>query len=279
MKREELWECYKNQENIIKGKWSYQTSSKNFSDVLDALKRGEKPEWLPTYLFFGEENFATDLKDVFYYDGSCFSVDENENLAHLFHYFIVDFFSTLVLYENPKDDDKDGDVVFHIYRRREGGKYSLEDIKNLRKKINIKPECEVALNPALVGKYEMCDQILESEIESYTGEVKTQDAYYILEPMFNTLDIRENGDAYVMNDDDEISLKASDGTIKIFGRENSKMRVSGYSADGIDFYINNFNGKKHWGKHRKVGDQEFLFVDLDCDTDIDEEIYVFKKVN
>lgn len=80
-----------------------------------------------------------------------------------------------------------------------------------------------------------------------------------------------------MENDDELELKTSVG-INYFNRQNSKMAISMCSTDKADFYINNFNAQRHREKYKKVGDDEFMFVDLDCYPDVNEEIYVFKKV-
>ena len=56
------------------------------------------------------------------------------------------------------------------------------------------------------------------------------------------------------------------------------MKISMCCSDKAEFYINNFNGQEHIGRYKKVGDDEFIFIDLDCNPDVNEEIYVFKKV-
>lgn len=78
-------------------------------------------------------------------------------------------------------------------------------------------------------------------------------------------------------DDVGITIKGR-GCERTFTRENSVMKLQMCSRPVADFYIYNFNKNIHRGWYRKVGDEEFLFVDLDCSPDVDEEIYVFKKV-
>lgn len=283
MDREELRQICKSTERLLEGKWRYRKTSTDFNDVLDTLKEGEKEKYMPKYLFFGEENVGTDLKDIFGYS-NCFTLlkdsnkkDDKDNKRD-FWYFLVNYQQTLVLYEKPKDEKTTEKIKFHIYDRVSLNSYTSKEIQYLCEKYSpVLGAKNKQFNKDYIGKYEMYDQILESEMENYSGEIKTKDAGYFLDPFFSILDIQENQDVYVMNDDDEVKIKSATG-VKYIDRTNSKMTISMCATDKADFYINNFNGQKHRGWYRKIGNEEFLFVDLDCDPDIDEEIYVFKKI-
>lgn len=245
---------------------------------------------MPKFLFFGEGNVGTDLQDVFGYS-NCFSLTDlslvldgvpakkaREQAKRNFWYFLVNYRQTLVLYEKPKDEKSAEKIKFHIYEKANNKTYTSKEIQYLCEKYSSVLNAKYKqFNKDYIGQYEMYDQILESEIENYNGKIKTKDACYGLDPIFSVLDIQENKDVYVMKDNDELEIKTSLG-IKNFNRENSKMTISMCSTDKADFYINNFNGQRHTGKYKKVGDDEFMFVDLDCSSDVNEEIYVFKKV-
>ena len=45
-----------------------------------------------------------------------------------------------------------------------------------------------------------------------------------------------------------------------------------------EFIINNTLIKeRHNGRYRKIGNEEYLFVNLDNSPDLDEKVYVYKK--
>lgn len=286
MKKEEI-SIFNVEEKLIQGKWVYKKTSTDFNDCLDTLKEGKKLKDMPKFLFFGEGNVGTDLKDIFGYS-NCFTLlkDSNKtndkNNERDFWYFLVNYRETLVLYEKPKDEKSTEKIKFHIYDRISQNSYTSKEIQYLCEKyspiLGAKYKQKYKqFNKDYIGKYEMYDQILESEIENYNGKIKTKDACYGLDPIFNILEIQENKDVYVMENDDELELKTSVG-INYFNRQNSKMTISMCSTDKADFYINNFNGQRHRGKYKKVGNEEFMFVDLDCYPDVNEEICVFKKI-
>lgn len=278
MDREELRQICKNTERLLEGKWRYRKTSTDFNDVLETLKEGEKEKYMPKYLFFGEDNIGTDLQSVFGYS-NCFSIENGAFDTRDFWYFIVNYNTTLVLYEKPKEENSSEKIKFHIYDNLSRKTYSSKDIRDLVEKYST--QCpgamSCALNEKFIGQFKIYDQILESEMENYSGEIKTEDASFFLDPIFSILDIQENQDVYVMDDDNEIKIKSATD-VRYFDRANSKMSISMCTTGKADFYINNFNGQKHRGWYRKIGDEEFLFVNLDCYPDIDEEIYVFKKI-
>lgn len=270
------------EEELIRGKWRYRQTSTDFNDVLDSRKRNGKEEDMPKYLFFGEGNIGTDLKDIFGYS-NCFSIEDGGRQVRNFWYFVVNYRSTLVLYEKPKFDDSSEKIKFHIYEKLPRESYSSKDIKFLCEKYaDALDSCHKYFNQNLVGKFKIYDQILESEMKDYSGKIKTKDAGFGLEPIFSILDIKDNvdpeglHDVFVMEDDDELQIKSSEGE-KIYTRENSVMKLHMCSRPRAEFYIYNFNKQVHRGWYRKIGDDEFVFVDLDCDPNVDEEIYVFKK--
>lgn len=282
MKKEEIT-IFNVEEKLIQGKWVYRKTSTDFNDCLDTLKEGKKEKDMPKFLFFGEGNVGTDLKDIFGYR-DCFTLlkdfnkkDDKNNKRDCW-YFLINYRQTLVLYEKPKDEKSTEKINFHIYEKANNKTYTSKEIQYLCEKYSpvigakFKP-----FNENYIGKFKIYDQILESEIENYNGQTKNKDACYVLYPIFRVLDIQDNKDVYVMEDDDELNLKTSDGT-RCFNRQNSRMTISMCQTDKADFYINNFNRQRHRGKYKKVGDEEFMFVDLDCCPDVNEEIYVFKKV-
>lgn len=282
MKKEDI-SIFNFEEKLIQGKWVYKKTSTDFNDCLDSLKEGKKLKDMPKYLFFGEENVGTDLKNIFGYS-NCFTLlkDSNKKDGNIsesnFWYFLVNYQQTLVLYEKPKDEKSTEKINFHIYEKTFKSSYTSKEIRYLCEKYSSDLDVNSKqFNKAYIGKYEMYDQIFESEIEHYNGKIKTKDASYVLSPIFSILDIKENKDVYVMNDNDELKLKTSSKT-NYFGRQNSKMTISMSLNDQVDFYINNFNGQIHKGKYKVINGDEFMFVDLDCCPDVNEEIYVFKKV-
>lgn len=271
------------EEKLVQGKWAYQKTSTDFKDVLDGFIPGEKEKSMPKYLFFGENNVGTDLQDVFGYS-DCFTI-QNHSSTKNFWYFIVNHRSTLVLYEKPKEENSSEKIKFHIYVKCSRRTYSSKDIQYLCDKYaGGLDACHKPFNQNLVGKFKMYDQILESEMKNYSGKIKTKDACYGLDPIFSILDVQENKDVNACHDvfvmeggDVGITIKGRDCE-RTFTRENSVMKLIMCSRPGAEFNIYNFNNNIHRGWYRQVGDEEFLFVDLDCSPDVDEEIYVFKKV-
>lgn len=270
------------EEKLLQGKWVYRKTTTNFDQVLDLYENGEKSKCMPEYLFFGEGNVGTDLKNVFGYSG-CFSLstdsdkNDNQNNATNFWYFLLNYRQTLVLYEKPKDEKPNEKIKFHVYENLSQNTYTSKEIQHLCEKYSCDLGVEhIELDKNYIGKYKMYDQILESEIGHYNGKVKTKDACFGLDPIFCILDIQENKDVYVMKNDDKLEMKTSLGINK-FDKENTKMTISMCCTEKADFCINNFNGQKHRGRYRKIGDKQFLFVDLDCIPDTNQEIYVFEK--
>ena len=279
------------EEKLLQGKWRYRKSSTDFNDVIDCYRDGEKDQSMPEYLFFGENNVGTDLKEIFGYS-SCFTLidetkilknspyeEEREKANRDFWYFIVNYKSTLVLYEKPKDEKKLEKIKFHIYIKENNTSYSSKDIQTIYEKYCKEIGTKFyEFNKDYVGNYKIYDEILESEINSYSGKIKTVDACFTLDPLFNVLEIKENQDVFVMKVDDVLELTTSNGK-KLFNRENTKMTIS---MDGQrrlgDFYINNFNGKRHNAVYKKVGEDEYIFANLDNNVDLYAEVYVFKKI-
>ena len=275
MKKEKIT-IFNFEEKLLQGKWLYQKSSTDFNDVIDDFRIGEKEKSMPEYLFFGEDNIGTDLNDTFGYT-NCFELVDKSNVRRDFWFFITNYRSTLVLYEKPKDEKAPEPVKFHIYTKLNKTLYTSDDINTLLEKYGpMLDACYFEFNKDFVGNYVMYDEILESEVDSYSGKVKTKDVCHLLDPMFSVFEIQENKDVYVLKSDDQLHLKASNGE-KFFNRENTKMTISMGNSKN-KFIINNFNGRRHKGMYKKVGDDEFLFINLENNVDLDVELYVFKKV-
>ena len=107
----------------------------------------------------------------------------------------------------------------------------------------------------------------------YTNE---QDACFTLSPLFDILEIYEDKSVDIMEEGEELELNKT----KIFNRSNTKLSISMGKTSKEEFDINNtLINKKHHGLYKKIGNEEFLFVNIDNDPDLDEKVYVYKKEN
>lgn len=263
-------------EKLVQGKWSYQKTSTDFKDVLDEVSNCKKEKDLPEYLFFGERNLGTDLKDVFGYNHDCFRLSSHNGIVKAFWFFVVNHNSTLVLYEKPKEDEKKNNKIkFHIYSRRNSTLYTTKEIQYIFDKhqpIIVAKYYE--FNKNFIGKWEMVDEINESEISKYDGKIREKDACFTLSPLFDILEIYEDKSVDIMEEGEELELNKT----KIFNRSNTKLLISMCKTSKEEFDINNMLiNKKHHGLYKKIGNEEFLFVNIDNDPDLDEKVYVYKK--
>ncbi len=262
---------------MLNGKWIYQGSATNFKEVQETIFYGEKIEEMPKYLFFGEKNIGTDLKEEFSYNSNLFYIDNKGYCS-----FLLNFYDRLILYENEPDSKKT--LYLHVYRRSSNDRtYSYEDILKILNKYEIlynpKP---IAFNEKLIGEWEMIDYIYESEIKDYKGEIKEKNASYVLSPLFDKLEIVDEKTVYTLgkSENDIVELRFKQGT-RIFNRENSIMQIimEDSSIDNEIFsIINHLNNQLHKGMYKQIGESEYLFVNLDNNPDIDEKIYVYKKI-
>lgn len=265
-------------EKLVQGKWSYQKTSTDFKDVLDEVSNCKKEKYLPDYLFFGERNFGTDLKDVFGYTNDCFSLSSQNGVVKDFWFFVVNHNFTLVLYEKPKEDEKKSNKIkFHIYSRRNSTLYTTKEIQYIFDKHQpIIGAKYYEFNKNFVGKWKMFDEINESEISKYDGKIREKDACFTLSPLFDILQIYEDKSVDIMEEGEELELNKT----KIFNRSNTKLSISMGKTSKEEFDINNMLiNKKHHGLYKKIGNEEFLFVNIDNDPDLDEKVYVYKKEN
>lgn len=264
-------------EKMLNGKWVYQGSTTDFKEAQKAAFEGERKKDMPKYLFFGENNVGTDLKEVFGYSSNLFTINGKSYRA-----FLLNYYDTLILYENEADSKKR--LYLHIYNRRSRQTpYSNEDILKIQRKYEVLIGARfVPFNEKLVGTWQMIDYIYESEIKDYNGKIKNKDVGYFLSPMFDKLEIVEENTVYTLgtSEDDVVEIKFNNCT-RTFTRENSIMKIimDYMSVDNEKFVIiNHLNNQKLKGTYKQIGKAEYLFVNIDNDPDIDEEIYVYKKV-
>lgn len=268
---------------LSQGKWRYVKSSTNFKDILDIYTSGKKDKDMPKFLFFGDGNLGTDLKETFGYSGDCLTLQDyrqdKEEIRRGFWFFIINYRNTLVLYEKPKEEDKaNKKVEFHIYERENSTIYTTKEIQRLYEKYQQELGAKLfAFNENLIGEWKMYDEITESTIDKYEGKVNEKNACYTMSPIFDCLKISANKEVVVMEEGEELELNGSNG-LKIFNPENTKMTVSMSKKSKDEFVINNTLIKeKHNGIYRKIGNEEYLFVNLDNNPDLDEKVYVYKK--
>lgn len=268
---------------FLQGKWRYVKSSTNFKEIFNNYANGKMHKDMPKYLFFGDGNLGTDLKETFGYGGDCLTLQDyrqhKEEIRHGFWFFTVNFRDTLVFYEKPNQDEKSNKKIeFHIYERENSTFYTTKEIQKLYEKY--RPEIGAMyfeFNKNFVGNWKMHDEIYESEIDKYDGKIREEDACYTMSPIFDCLKISADKEVIVMEEGEELELNGSNG-LKIFNPDNTKMTVSMSVKAEDEFLINNtLINQRHNGKYRKVGDKEYLFVNLDNDPDLDEKVYVYKK--
>lgn len=115
-------------EKMLNGKWVYAGSTTNFKDAQTMGFDGECKKDMPKYLFFGEHSLATDLKEVFGYSSNLFTIN-----GKTYHAFLLNYYGTLVLYENNADSKKR--LYLHVYKRwSQTAYYTNENILTIQKK-------------------------------------------------------------------------------------------------------------------------------------------------
>ena len=267
-------------EELVKGKWEYRGSTINFKKAIENLRGDDLDSGMPKNLFFGQKNVGTDLEnDVFGYSSECFTLEDKTTQKNRnFWFFLFDHFQILVLYEKPLDKKDDKPIKFHLYERQNNREYTSEQIYNLAKKYSqIREVNETEFNDKLVGLWNIYDEIFESEIDGYDGTVKTEEAYYTMSPLFDVLEIDEKQNVHIMEKDKQLEI-SSYGRKKLFTYSNTVLKLEMNSVRGFEFYIDNILiGSKHYGKIKTVENQDYLFVNLDNNKDIDEKVYVYKK--
>ena len=271
------------QDRLLLGKWRYEKSSTNFRDTIEYNGEGKREEYMPRYLFFGEGNIGTDTKGIFDYSFSSLSLKDKKGREREFWCFVLNHANTLVLYEKPDEDKPNKKVKFHIYDKSFSHEsYSSEEIKQILEKskpVSQSYSEDIDLNSIYLGKWKMYDEIKESQVESYNGEIIEKFAGFPLSPMFDILDISEDKLVVTMEngEDNEVIVKSSSGERR-FTQDNTIMSIHMHKTEPEKFAIYNPLLKiLHVGKYRKIGDEEYLFVKLDDIPDIDETVYVYKK--
>lgn len=132
----------------------------------------------------------------------------------------------------------------------------------------------------MLGKWKIVDYIYESEIKDYNGKIKKKKITYFLSPLFDKLEIKDKNIVYVLGEDDVLKITYEKG-IKIFNRDNTimKIKMDNSSVENEKFYIvNHLNDQNLKGEYKRIGNSEYLFVNIDNIPDLDEIIYVYKKV-
>lgn len=262
-------------EKMLNGKWVYAGSTTNFKDAQTMGFDGECKKDMPKYLFFGEHSLGTDLKEVFGYSSNLFTIN-----GKTYHAFLLNYYGTLVLYENNADSKKR--LYLHVYKRwSQTAYYTNENILTIQKKHKVSPDSEsIPFNENLLGKWKIVDYIYESEIKDYNGKIKKKKITYFLSPLFDKLEIKDKNIVYVLGEDDVLKITYEKG-IKIFNRDNTimKIKMDNSSVENEKFYIvNHLNDQNLKGEYKRIGNSEYLFVNIDNIPDLDEKIYVYKKV-
>ena len=270
-------------DTLIQGKWNYQKTTTSFNDVIDVYAHGRKQDFMPEKLFFGAGNKGTDLDDVFSYNSSGFTIKSENGWMREFWYFLLDYNSTLVLYQKPREVDKlDTRIKFHVYKRYGQDKYSEADIMTLYRKYNDGIFTQLFdFNKALIGKWQFYDKIDERKIEDYTGKIDVTDNYsrrFFIPSMYETIEIDENKKVSVMEDGKSVEFKGSNPPV-ILTRENTMCRIESCGKSNEEFLLEEIRTyRKFKGIYKKVGDDEYLFINLDTNPDLYEKYYVFKKI-
>ena len=160
---------------LSQGKWRYVKSSTNFKDILDIYANGKKDKDMPKFLFFGDGNLGTDLKETFGYSGDCLTLQdyrqEKEEIRRGFWFFIINYRNTLVLYEKPKEEDKTNKKVeFHIYERENSTIYTTKEIQRLYEKYQQELGAkQFAFNENFIGEWKMYDEVSLNHYGIYFG--------------------------------------------------------------------------------------------------------------
>ena len=260
-------------EMLLNGKWRYQGYCESFTEINQAK---QKDDSMPKYLYFGDECTGTDLKINFYYGLNV--IDLKEGTKEVTYRFFT-LLNDLVLFKS--DFEKSAErVKFYVYNKTYDDKtYTKEDIFKLTKKYGKEHNEDFPISGVLLGKWSLYDSVKESEFEKYNGE-NPQKPDFALSPLFDILDIKNKEEVRVMKQDDCFTILNNGEENRKFTFDNSVMKIRGQDFEGKKFIVDNtLNGMIHLGEYRKIGDREFLFVDIENQRDLDEEYYVYIKQN
>ena len=268
----------------INGHWLYRNSSTNFKEIDDYTYK-KVNDSMPKHLFFGND-IATDTKSIIEYDDNGFSLKDDNGNVRTFVYFILNHSYDLILCELPSDDKANKRIEFHRYNKyNREQKYSADDIKKIYDKCQPQDEkysSDIKINTSLLGEWKVYDEIAESQVDTYDGDNKGKEkVHYTLFPLYENLIINEYKEVITMKEEDRLRIH---GTCKeiILTRDNTIMPIMMSKNKNDEFAIKEIMTKQQKlmrGKYRKINDEEYLFINLDNFIELDERVYVFKKVN
>lgn len=264
----------------LSGDWSYEGEVNKVSDLFGSHFDMPRNNKSPQKLFFGETVcsdgtskplFELDNKRLIRYEME----DGEKVIKEGYQYFFFEK-DKIVLYEldgNPKS--------FRLYRRlSHNGSLTDDDVRNIYK-VEVENQYLIGnltqLNPNKSGLYNMYDRLLDDEVKNYDGKKKQDDVRFIIPNMFTILDIKEDGTCYIMKEGDTLTIRGKKEKDTVINREVSKIRIMENSQDGSILCLKGGLRDNSLGKYRKIGNDEYMFFNLDLNTQLSPEIYVFKK--
>ena len=98
--------------------------------------------------------------------------------------------------------------------------------------------------------------------------------------MFDILEIEPSGKVYIMDDDDTVNIMKKDGGEVVLNKNNTTFQIVPKGNQENTFVLHDeLRGFKKRCLYKKIGKDEYIFADLNCDPDLDINLYVYKKID
>ena len=265
-----------NEVDYLMGKWVYNGSCKNISGFFENIFGDYKDKSMPEMFFMTRDFVGTDLNgesgDFSQYIGYTKRIItlNTKGKEQKSYWWLRGEDDYIILIEREGMMNN----AIHIYHKENGNLYTMEDIEKLLNEKN-KVVDKTDFNCKMLGNWVIFDKIKENEINDYDGNVHNEDKYPELSPLFDCFEVISQDEVHVMTK--EI------GDFEILGKkftyDKAIMKLQMTGED--NFYFRNRKrekGIKNEGLYRKIGDDEFIFVDVDKKVDLNKDIYVYKKL-
>ena len=265
-----------NESDFLMGKWVYQGSSKGVYRFFENIFGDYKDKSMPEMFFMTKDFVGTDLTGEsgdysHYINYTKRIITLNVGKKQKSFWWLKDEEGYIILIER---ESKVKNNVIHIYRRENNNAYTMEDIEKLLKEKN-KIFGKSDFENKMLGNWIIFDKIKENEINDYSGIAENEDKYPELSPLFECFEVLNQNEVHIMikeNGDFQVL-----GKVFTYEKCVMKLQMTGENS----FYFHNEKNDdfmKKEGVYRKIGEDEFIFVDVDKKIDVDKEIYVYKKL-
>ncbi len=247
-------------ENVfLMGKWVYRGSCKGVSRFFENTLGDFKEKTMPNVFFMTRDNVGTDLigengKDHSHYisyTSRIISLNGRGKKQRNFWWLRGEEDYVILIEKSDK---------IHIYHRENRNAYTLEDIEKLLDERN-KTQKIADFDDKLLGNWVIFDKIKENKVNIYNGEAQNvDDKYPELSPLFDCFEVKSPKEVHIMiKEDGDFQIL---GKVFTYDKAVMKMQMTGEES----FYFHNGENNefmKKEGLYKKIGEDEFIFVDVD----------------